>query len=72
MAIYFSAALKYNIPIDRKGYKLKKGVMLLGTRERILVIRLLDKVAGNPNYAKVLGIECVQGMDGQDDLEEPP
>ena len=44
----------------------------MGTRERILTIRLLDKVARHPNYAKALGIECIPGMSGPDDLEEPP
>ncbi|MGN0335843.1 MAG: hypothetical protein ACI4DV_09355 [Lachnospiraceae bacterium] len=44
----------------------------MSVRERILTIRLLDKVSGHPMYAVALGIECVQEMVGSDDLEEPP
>lgn len=46
--------------------------MLLSTRERILTIRLFDKVARHPMYAMGLGIECEQDRIGLDDLEEPP
>lgn len=46
--------------------------MLLNVRERILTIRLLDKVARQLMYATTLGIECVQELVGSDDLEEPP
>ena len=46
--------------------------MLLSVRERILTIRLLDKLSKQPMYASVLSIECVQEMGGSDDLEEPP
>lgn len=49
-----------------------KGVMLLNVRERILTIRLMDKFAQNPEYAAVLGVECVQDMDGLGDPEDPP
>lgn len=34
--------------------------MLLGTKERILTIRLLEKVRENPAYADLLGIEVTQ------------
>jgi len=44
----------------------------LSVRERILTIRLLDKVARHPMYAAALGIECVQEVVSLDDLEEPP
>lgn len=30
----------------------------MSVRERILVIRILEKVRKNPNYAKALGIEA--------------
>ena len=35
-------------------------MMLLRTRERILTIRLLEKVKEHPAYAKALGIEAVK------------
>ena len=44
----------------------------MSARERILTIRLLDKVARHPMFATTLGIECVQELVGSDDLEEPP
>ena len=44
----------------------------MNARERILTIRLLDKVARHPMFAASLGIECVQEMVGSDDSEEPP
>lgn len=44
----------------------------MSTGERILTIRLLDKVARHPIYTGALGIECVQERVGSDDLEEPP
>ena len=37
-----------------------KEVILLSTRERILAIRLLEKVKGNPAYANALGMEVVK------------
>lgn len=49
-----------------------KEVILLSVRERILTIRLLDKVTSYPMYTAALGIEYVQKMAGSDDLEEPP
>ena len=36
-----------------------KEVVLLSTRERILTIRLLEKVTRDPVYAEALGIEDV-------------
>jgi len=44
----------------------------LSTRERILTIRLLDKVTRHPMYAAALGIECKQTLIGSDDTDEPP
>jgi len=41
-------------------------------RERILTIRLLDKVKRNPAYAAALGIECVPDTPGTEEQEEPP
>ena len=35
-------------------------MILLSTRERILAIRLLEKVKGNPAYANALGMEVVK------------
>ena len=67
--IYFPIVLKYTGPIQQMQCK---GVMLLNVRERILTIRLMDKFAQNPEYAAVLGVECVQDMDGLGDPEDPP
>ena len=44
----------------------------MNVRERILTIRLMDKLAQNPDYAAVLGVECVQSTDGLGDPEDPP
>ncbi len=44
----------------------------MSVRERILTIRLIDKVSRYPMYAAALGIECVQDMAPLDDPEEPP
>ena len=46
--------------------------MLLSARERILTIRLLNKLAIHPDYAKVLGIESVQDRSGPEEIEEHP
>ena len=44
-------------------------MILLRVRERILTIRLLDKVSKHPMYAKALGIEGVQRRGGSGDLD---
>ena len=44
----------------------------MSVRERILTIRLFDKVRKQPAYAAALGIECVQEKPGAEDREEPP
>ena len=43
--------------------------MLLSIRERILTIRLLEKVSKHPMYAKSLGIEGVQPRINSDDAK---
>ena len=45
-----------------------KEVILLSTRERIMTIRLLDKILKHPLYAKALGIEGIQQRTGPGDL----
>ena len=39
--------------------------MLLSVRERILTIKVLDKISRQPMYAAMLGIECVQKKKGE-------
>ena len=46
--------------------------MLLRARERILTIRLLDKLSAHPAYAASLGIEYAQETVSPDDSQEPP
>jgi len=41
----------------------------LSARERILMIRLLDKVSKHPMYAKALGVEGVQRVVSSGDLD---
>lgn len=36
--------------------------MRMSTRERILTIRLIEKLQGNPGYARKLGIEVVNKL----------
>ena len=38
--------------------RIRKGVMTLTAKERILMIRLVEKLERNPAYAKTLGIEA--------------
>ena len=40
--------------------------MLLSTKERILTIRLLEKIKENPAYAESIGIEAKQKPLGTD------
>lgn len=40
--------------------------MLLSTKERILTIRLLEKIKENPAYAESIGIEVKQEPVGTD------
>jgi hypothetical protein len=42
-----------------------KGVMCLTARERILMIRLMEKLEKHPTYAKTLGIEATGAVNNQ-------
>ena len=44
----------------------------MSTRERIMTIRLVDKVSKHPMYAASLGIEIMAEMVGKEDADEPP
>ena len=46
-------------------WKDSKGVMRLSTRERILMIRLLEKIEQHPTYAKTLGLEATGAVNNQ-------
>lgn len=39
--------------------------MILTTRERILMIRLMEKLEKHPSYAKALGIEATGAVKNQ-------
>ena len=47
------------------------GGVLMTTRERILVIRLLDKINANPAVAKKLGIVWESRSEGFEDQANP-
>ena len=49
-----------------------KGEIEMSARERIMTIRLMDKVAKHPLYAALLGIEIVTEKEGMEDAGEPP
>lgn len=38
----------------------------MSTRERILTIRLMEKVSSNPAYAKALGVEVLEMITASD------
>lgn len=68
MGRYFSDSFLYSIGTPRynMGYNkvlyLERTVMRMSTRERILTIRLIEKLQGNPEYARKLGLEVVHKL----------
>ena len=44
----------------------------MSTKERIMTIRLLDKIAKQPVYAGILGIEVALESAGTSETKEPP
>ena len=48
-----------------------KGVMHLTARERILMIRLMEKLDKHPTYAKTLGIEATSAVNNQNIGPDP-
>ena len=53
------------IDVYRKGPNGRKGVMYLTARERILTLRLMEKVEKYPAFAKTLGIEATGAKNNQ-------
>ena len=54
-----------------KGTRSREGVMCLTARERILMIRLMEKLKKHPTYAILLGIEAT-GVVRNQDIEPDP
>ena len=48
-----------------------KGVMWLTARERVLMIRLMEKLKKHPTYAKTLGIEATGAVNNQNMESDP-
>ena len=53
------------IDVYQKGPNGRKGVMYLTARERILMLRLMEKLEKYPSYAKTLGIEATGAKNNQ-------
>ena len=43
----------------------QEGVMRLSTRERIVMIRLMEKLEKHPAYATLLGVEAISAANNQ-------
>ena len=54
-----------------KGTRSEEGVMYLTARERILMIRLMEKLEKHPTYAKTLGIEATGAVNNQNMESDP-
>ena len=48
-----------------------EGVMCLTARERVLMIRLMEKLEKHPTYAKTLGIEATGAVNNQNMESDP-
>ena len=49
----------------QKELRSREGVMCLTARERVLMIRLMEKLEKHPTYAVLLGIEATDLQDDQ-------
>ena len=54
-----------------KGTRSREGVMCLTARERILMIRLMEKLEKHPTYAMLLGIEATEKAVNQNMESDP-
>ena len=61
MILYCIPSRQYNIRNHSVLYCRKDG-MHMGTRERILAIRIMEKLQNRPEYARALGIEVCGEM----------
>ena len=55
----------------QKDLRSRKGVMYLTARERVLMIRLMEKLEKHPTYAKTLGIEATGAVNNQNMESDP-
>ena len=55
----------------QKGTRSREGVMCLTARERVLMIRLMEKLEKHPTYAKTLGIEATGAVNNQNMESDP-
>jgi len=73
VVLYSSPPSPYNKCIHQgRSFDPRKGSDDLNARERILTIRLMEKAAGHPGYAAMLGIVCGQGSENAEESDEPP
>ena len=61
----------YKIDAYQKELRSREGVMCLTARERVLMIRLMEKLEKHPTYAKTLGIEATDLEDDQNMESDP-
>ena len=55
----------------QKELRSREGVMCLTARERILMIRLMEKLEKHPTYAMLLGIEATEKAVNQNMESDP-
>ena len=55
----------------QKELRSREGVMCLTARERVLMIRLMEKLEKHPTYAMLLGIEATDLEDDQNMESDP-
>ena len=55
----------------QRGTRSRKGVMCLTARERVLMIRLMEKLEKHPTYAMLLGIEATGALKNQNRKSDP-
>ena len=65
MILYSLVGRPYNTSITEGNTEAQQGVMRLTTRERILMIRLVEKLKRNPTFAKALGVEATGAVKNQ-------
>ena len=61
----------YKMDAYQKDLRSREGVMCLTARERVLMIRLMEKLEKHPTYAMLLGIEAT-GKAVNQNMESDP
>jgi hypothetical protein len=64
-------ANQYNISIAGSNADTRQGGMRLTTKERILMIRLVEKLEMHPTFGKALGIEATGAIKNQNAESNP-